>query len=314
MRDSRGPIPRDCTRRRSWIPCTATSRSTSKRRSALRKLHRVFSRGSIEFLPAANRKVLPYIRRLDDDVVLCVANLSRTVQPVELDLAAFDGWTPVEMLGQTAFPRIGELPYFLTLHGYGFYWFKLERQPAPIAVRTVKQQSDEVPLPGPLFAGPAWETLLDSDVRRLIEHDLLLPFLERQRWFGGKGRAVTRARFTEWIRLADRPDPMFLTIVSVQYEDGGDESYVLPIVARPSTQGIDPMRLTPHAVIGRLSGARQGYLLDASSDEQAARVLLDLISRGDQRGSKRGSLIGEPDATLAGATANADLTPRHLTS
>jgi len=206
-----------------------------KRMIALRKQYHVFSRGSIEFLPAANRKVLAYLRRLDDDVVLCVANLARTVQPVELNLPAFDGWTPVEMLGQTAFPRIGTLPYFLTLHGHGFYWFKLERQAAPIAVRTVKKHSDEVPLPAPLFAGPAWETLLDSDVRRLIEHDLLLPFLERQRWFGGKARSAARARFIEWIRLADRPDPLFFTLVSVQYADGGDESYVLPILARAAS-------------------------------------------------------------------------------
>ncbi|HUF24450.1 MAG TPA: maltose alpha-D-glucosyltransferase [Vicinamibacterales bacterium] len=285
-----------------------------KRMIALRKQHHVFSRGSIEFLPAANRKVLSYIRRFDDDVVLCVANLSRTVQPVELNLAAYDGWTPVEMLGQTAFPRIGELPYFLTLHGYGFYWFKLERQPAPIAVRTVTQQSDEVPLPAPLFAGPAWETLLDSDVRRLIEQDLLLPFLERQRWFGGKGRAPVRARFVEWIRLADKPDPVFLTHVAVQYADGGDDTYVLPIVARPAGADFDPMRVTPYAVIGRLSGARSGYLLDASSDPGTARVLLDLVSSSGTRGSKRGSVQGEAAEALPGLMEGVDLTPRHLTS
>ena len=285
-----------------------------KRMIALRKQHQVFSRGSIEFLPAANRKVIAYIRRLDDDVVLCVGNLARTVQPVELNLSAFDGWTPVEMLGQTAFPRIGELPYFLTLHGYGFYWFKLERQPEPIAVRTVAQHTEEVPMPAPLFAGPAWETLLDSDVRRFIEQDLLLPFLERQRWFGGKARTATRARFVEWIRLAEKPDPIFFTIVSVQYEDGGAESYVLPIVARATASDSDPMRTMPHAVIGRLSGARQGYLLDAGSDEEAARVLLDLIATAGQRGSKRGGLFGEPEAPLAGLTQGQELTPRHLTS
>jgi len=285
-----------------------------KRMIALRKQHHVFSRGSIEFLPAANRKVLAYIRRFDDDVVLCVANLARTVQPVELNLPAYDGWTPVEMLGQTAFPRIGELPYFLTLHGYGFYWFKLERQPAPIAVRTVKQQSDEVPLPAPLFAGPAWETLLDSDVRRLIEQDLLLPFLDRQRWFGGKGRSPERARFVEWIRLADKPDPVFLTHVAVEYAGGGDETYLLPIVARAAGADFDPMRMTPHAVIGRLSGARSGYLLDASADPGTARVLLDLVSSAATRESKRGSVQGEAAEALPGLMEGADLTPRHLTS
>lgn len=93
----------------------------------LRKLFKVFGRGTMEFLSPANRKVLAYVRRYRDNVILCVANLSRAVQPAELDLRAFAGLTPVEMLGYTEFPKIGELPYFLTLGPYGFYWFELER-------------------------------------------------------------------------------------------------------------------------------------------------------------------------------------------
>ena len=94
---------------------------------ALRKMFHVFGRGTIEFLSPANRKVVAYLRRLDEDLLLCVANLSRFPQPIELDLSAFAGMTPVEMLGYTAFPPIGELPYFLTLGPYGFYWFELQR-------------------------------------------------------------------------------------------------------------------------------------------------------------------------------------------
>ncbi|MEP6592759.1 MAG: alpha-glucosidase C-terminal domain-containing protein, partial [Acidobacteriota bacterium] len=93
----------------------------------LRKLFKVFGRGSIEFLSPANRRILAYVRRYRDDVILCVANLARTSQPAELDLRAFAGMTPVEMLGYTEFPVIGELPYFLTPGPYGFYWFELQR-------------------------------------------------------------------------------------------------------------------------------------------------------------------------------------------
>jgi maltose alpha-D-glucosyltransferase/alpha-amylase len=94
---------------------------------ALRKLFRAFGRGSMEFLPVKNRKVLAYVRRLDDDVLLCVANVSRFAQPAELDLTAFEGYVPVEMLGYTEFPRVGKLPYFLTLAPYSYYWFELRR-------------------------------------------------------------------------------------------------------------------------------------------------------------------------------------------
>ena len=94
----------------------------------LRRLFKAFSRGTLEFLDPVNRKVLAYIRRYEEDVILCVANLSRSVQPVQLDLAALAGSTPVEMLGYTDFPVIGREPYFLTLGPYDFYWFELQRR------------------------------------------------------------------------------------------------------------------------------------------------------------------------------------------
>jgi maltose alpha-D-glucosyltransferase / alpha-amylase len=94
---------------------------------ALRKLFKAFGRGTMEFLPVPNRKVLAYVRRYDEDVILCVANVSRFAQPAELDLTQFEGYIPVEILGYTEFPRIGKLPYFLTLGPYGFYWFELRK-------------------------------------------------------------------------------------------------------------------------------------------------------------------------------------------
>jgi maltose alpha-D-glucosyltransferase/alpha-amylase len=93
----------------------------------LRKQFKVLGRGGIEFLPVANRRVLAYVRRWQEDTILCIANMSRHAQPAELDLSAFEGATPVEMLGYTPFPRIGRAPYFLTLGGYGFYWFELRK-------------------------------------------------------------------------------------------------------------------------------------------------------------------------------------------
>jgi maltose alpha-D-glucosyltransferase/alpha-amylase len=94
----------------------------------LRKLFPAFGLGDLAFIEPVNRKVLAYLRRYEGDTILCVANLSRSVQPVELDLSAFVGMTPVEMIGYTDFPVIGEAPYFLTLGPYGFYWFELQRR------------------------------------------------------------------------------------------------------------------------------------------------------------------------------------------
>jgi maltose alpha-D-glucosyltransferase/alpha-amylase len=98
-----------------------------KRLIAVRKRYKAFSRGSLEFLHPENLKVLPYIRRYHEETLLCVVNLSRFVQYVELDLREFDGWQPVELIGETRFPPIGQLTYFLTLGPHAFYWFRLER-------------------------------------------------------------------------------------------------------------------------------------------------------------------------------------------
>jgi maltose alpha-D-glucosyltransferase/alpha-amylase len=92
----------------------------------VRKQYPVFGRGDIQFLHPENNKVLAYVRRHADQHVLCVANLSRFSQPVEMNLQEYDGWTPVELIGNTRFPRIGQLPYFVTLGPHGFFWFLLE--------------------------------------------------------------------------------------------------------------------------------------------------------------------------------------------
>jgi maltose alpha-D-glucosyltransferase/alpha-amylase len=92
---------------------------------ALRKLFRVFGRGTLEFLNPSNRKILAYLRKYDGEQVLCVANLSRFAQPVDLDLAALEGMVPIEMLGYVEFPVITQQPYRLTLGPYGFFWLEL---------------------------------------------------------------------------------------------------------------------------------------------------------------------------------------------
>jgi maltose alpha-D-glucosyltransferase/alpha-amylase len=180
-----------------------------KRMVALRRSHTVFGRGSLEFIGSSNRKVLSYLRRDEHETVLCVANLARTVQPIELHLGEFAGLTPVEMLGQTRFPRVGELPYFLTLAPYGFYWFQLQDLGDDGAAAVHDEQTAEVPS---ILVGVVWDSLLDSAMRAIIERDALPRFLARQRWFGGKARQLTGARFADWASLRAGAQPAFVTI------------------------------------------------------------------------------------------------------
>jgi maltose alpha-D-glucosyltransferase/alpha-amylase len=95
---------------------------------ALRKEHPVFGLGTYEPLRPENPRVFAHVRRYEDDAVLCVHNLANSAQPVELDLSAFEGRVPEEMFGRTRFPRIGRLPYLLTLAPRGFFWFELREE------------------------------------------------------------------------------------------------------------------------------------------------------------------------------------------
>ena len=93
----------------------------------VRSSNGVFGRGSIEFLHPANHRILAYVRRLGAEAVLVVNNLSSTAQAVELDLKRYKGDILIEMFGKSVFPRVGDLPYLLTMGPYQFYWFRLRR-------------------------------------------------------------------------------------------------------------------------------------------------------------------------------------------
>jgi maltose alpha-D-glucosyltransferase / alpha-amylase len=110
-----------------------------RRMISVRRQHPVLAVGQFEMLHAQNPSVLAYLRRGigddgEEDIVLCVNNLSRFPQPCELMLEQLAGKVPIELTGGVSFPPIGELPYFVTLAGHGFYWFEL-----------VDQQIDEGP-------------------------------------------------------------------------------------------------------------------------------------------------------------------------
>jgi maltose alpha-D-glucosyltransferase/alpha-amylase len=99
----------------------------TKRMIAVRKRYKAFGRGTLRFLHPENQKILVYVREYEDETILCVVNLSRFVQAAEVDLSEWDGWQPVELIGEVRFPHIGTLPYFLTFGPHSFYWFRLER-------------------------------------------------------------------------------------------------------------------------------------------------------------------------------------------
>jgi maltose alpha-D-glucosyltransferase/alpha-amylase len=279
-----------------------------KRMIGLRKQHTVFGRGTLEFIRTDNRKVLTYVRRYEDQVVLCVANLARTVQPVSVPLAQFAGLTPVELLGQTEFPRITEEPLFLTLSPYGFYWFALSEVVVPITARPALPIEEPAALPS-LFAGVVWDSLLDGGVRELIERQALVPFLLRQRWFGGKARPMASARISDWATLRRGAHPAFVMIVDVQYREGGADRYVVPLAMSSGQEAEAVERQYPHAILARVSGARKGVLYDGLYDDGTCFTLLAGMQEGRVVPTRRGQIHARNVGLTPESVAADTLTP-----
>src|SRR5690606_17905001 len=207
----------------------------TRRILAVRKMHKSFGRGTLELLRPGNRKVLAYIRRYEDEVLLCVVNLKRSAQPVELDLTAFKGRVPVELLGRSPFPPIGDLPYLLTLPGHGFYWFELaESADAPSWHEEMLAREE-----------PPWLVLFDklrsfappeeagrADMARKLveqlEREALPGYLATQRWFAAKGERAPVVTFEHGCRWETERGEWLLGFAHVEPE-GEPQRYFLPL-------------------------------------------------------------------------------------
>ncbi|HUJ12855.1 MAG TPA: maltose alpha-D-glucosyltransferase, partial [Thermoanaerobaculia bacterium] len=151
-----------------------------KRLIATRKRFRAFGRGTMEFLLPDNRKILAFVRRLDDELILVVANLSRLVQCFELDLSQFRGLVPVELSGSTRFPEITDRPYFMNLSPFSFYWFVLEKQQKEVSL---------TPEELPQIAAKTWGEVFSERNRDALTR-AVLRYLRSRRWFAAKARTV----------------------------------------------------------------------------------------------------------------------------
>ncbi|GAB4337552.1 MAG: maltose alpha-D-glucosyltransferase [Dehalococcoidia bacterium] len=243
-----------------------------KRLIALRKRHRAFGRGTIEFLNSPNRKVLAFLRQDQDETILVIANLSRFVQGTELDLSQFAGWVPVEMFGRNEFPPIGERPYFFSMGPHSFYWFVL----APLGGDAGAAPPQELPVisvPGP------WTSVLKGKGRAALE--AILPgYLQRQRWFGAKARRVRVVTIREAISLGGaRQTPYVLLLLNVEYFEGEAGQYVLPLAHVSGDRAHTLLAENRNVVIAHCpSTAGDGILVDALWEPGFSERLLNAIA------------------------------------
>ena len=247
---------------------------------SLRQRHvATFGRGTLELLRPANRRVLAFIRRFEaDDPVLVVANLSRTVQAVSLDLARLAGLVPIEMTGGVDLPRITDAPYILTLGPFAFYWLRLQREaPSNLIRGPVTNPAELDPEQSPLLVGPEWWKIFDGSIRTLLERRHLAGFLQRQPWFERRAVALTRVTVADWGALQNGEEPVFVVVLTAGFADGVDARYILPVAVTGGERAAAITRETPDAVIVTIGGARKGVMhtrLDGTLGRTVGNVML----------------------------------------
>ncbi len=277
-----------------------------KRMLQVRKSSQAFGRGALRFIRPGNRKVLAYVREHGDDTILCVVNLARSAQPVELNLAEFKGMVPTEMIGRTPFPPIGDLPYLLTLPGYAFYWFRLSREAQAPAWHEERMPREDAPVLvlidrwNSFFPERValWRSGLATRLRSQLEERVLPQYIAAQRWFAGKGVGVARARLADHATWTAKSGEWLIALIDVESGGGGAAAgaaesarYFVPLtLAFQDHEEPQWGRLQAAAVARVRQQARTGVLADALADEGFCRALVDQIGAGGERQLAHGRL------------------------
>lgn len=257
-----------------------------RRMLAVRKRFRSFGRGALRFLYPGNRKVLAYLRELAEEgnreTILCVCNLSRSAQAVELDLSSYVTRVPVDMVGGSSFPPIGQLPYLLTLPPYGFFWFLLAAEAQMPAWHTPAPE----PLPEQvtLVLRHGLDDILLAPTRATLEHDALPAYVGMRRWFADKDASLEAARIAYAVPLGAGDDHVLFSELDISV-GGRHERYAVPLGIAWEDGHPNPLSL--QLALARVRrGRRIGVLTDAFA--------LDAFSHGVVARLRDGATIDIP--------------------
>jgi len=252
---------------------------------AMRKNFKAFSRGSLEFLYPDNPKVLAFLRRYEDEIVLVIVNLSRFAQSAELDLSRFAGFVPMEVFSRNLFRPIRKSRYVITLGPHAYYWFALH---APTDGRRTPRKKTVPVINAPMEL----ETLLTNGQRAAIEHEILPRYLQTCRWFGSKARTFRSLKIVEQPSISDDADSAQVWLVEVSYLDAPTETYVLPVSIASGETARALSQAAPHAIIARFAGNDENVLFDATWDVKCRSRLFDTIARREIVKARAGELVG----------------------
>ncbi|MGD1700661.1 maltose alpha-D-glucosyltransferase [Dapis sp. BLCC M229] len=265
-----------------------------KRLISTRERFQAFGRGSFELLHPENRKVLAFTRTYSGQHLLVVANLSRFVQTVELDLSAFNGMVPVEIFGRTKFPTIQEYPYFFSLNAYAFYWFTLQPQQSYIEILRPLSK------PPVLTVAESWKNIFSQPEYKKKLESILPNYLSSYPWFGGKNKGIQSREIIEVIPIDYQQKETALVFLEFHYTEGPKETYLIPIsyLAKSEINS----QIPPEKIIAELQIQQQdksGILFDVLAQKEFLNIPLAAINKNQKYQGNTGVVQGNATDLLA---------------
>ncbi|MCA9394598.1 MAG: maltose alpha-D-glucosyltransferase [Candidatus Omnitrophica bacterium] len=253
-----------------------------------RKKFKAFSRGTIEFFYPENAKVLAFVRRYEEEIILVVINLSRFCQAVQLNLHEYKGYTPEEVFSFNRFPRIKDSHYTLTMMPHSHYWLQLKKDEDFADAHSPERQVT-------LTAKKSWEEVLsDKNIARFTDK-ILAHYLYRCRWFGGKSKVIQSIRIVNDFALNVENAVIRMLSFDVKFTDGNSNVYVLPLTFGDKAHLTQLVKDTPQAVVAEVTvGDTQGLLYDGVYNKEFHFYLFDLIAKGKKIKQSKGDLVGCP--------------------
>ncbi len=296
----------------------AQSRNTSsllswmRRLIAVRQSRQSFGRGRLDFIYPKNRAVLAYIRSYEAESVLCVVNLSRAAQAVEVDLAQFKGMIPVELLGRTRFPMIGDLPYLLTLPPYGFYWFSLEAADAKTDTPALTPELPQMPDYITLVVTNGPEALVQGRNKQFLDSHILPLFMPTQRWFPEKDRQPQMVDTSVIGMMSDGPERFVMAIISENHEHGEPGRYFLPMGMEWVAPQDLPQALLPRAFAKVRRGPQEGLVVDATALGRFATATVKAMIATESLKSTAGEISFAATKHMPASGLPADMQPKPI--
>jgi maltose alpha-D-glucosyltransferase / alpha-amylase len=253
--------------------------SWMKRLILLRKQYRAFGRGTLEFLQPSNSRILAFVRRFEDELILVVANLSRFAQPVALSLGELADYTPVEMFGRTEFPVITGAPYTLTLGPSSFYWFSLEKR--QVRDQIVVTSRETTPRELVLVTVGDWDALFQEPSRSVLAR-AFARFASAQSWYRDPDRTVRSAGISDVVPV--QVGRYYVALLRLEFTEGDPGMYSMPVAICSEHNANSIAKLSV--------GNTETFLCDGSGDPLFANQLLEVVTRRKKLSAENGSLVG----------------------